>query len=106
MSYMYCLFEGALVVSCCTVESIESIPPHSRSSLTHEAENHVHYKSKSPLYDHAGLERQFSTIRVTYGLLRAILGVEKAGTLAYCNSSLHNDCLETLGVLSGIFYKC
>ena len=66
----------------------------------------LHINSKSPLYEHAGLGRQFSTMRVTYGLLRAILGVEKAGTLAYCNSSLHNDCLETLGVLSGIFYKC
>ena len=39
----------------------------------------------------AGLERQFSAMRVTYGLLRASLGVEKAGKLAFCYRSLNND---------------
>ena len=39
----------------------------------------------------AGLERRFSTMRVTYGLLQASLGVEKAGKLAFCYRSLNND---------------
>ena len=37
----------------------------------------------------AGLERQFSTLRVTYGTLRNRLGVEKAGKLAFCFRSFH-----------------
>ena len=38
----------------------------------------------------AGLERQFSTLRVTYGTLRNSLGVEKAGKLAFCFRSFHD----------------
>ena len=35
-----------------------------------------------------------STMRVMYGLLRASLGVERAGKLAFCFRSQHNDRLE------------
>ena len=37
----------------------------------------------------AGLERQFSTMRITYGTLRTRLSVEKAGKLAFCFRSLN-----------------
>ena len=38
----------------------------------------------------AGLERQFSTLKLTYGMLRTNLGAEKAGKLAFCYRSLNN----------------
>ena len=31
----------------------------------------------------AGVERQFSTLRITYGMLRARLGIEKVGKLRF-----------------------
>ena len=37
----------------------------------------------------AGLERQFSTMRATYGDLRQRLGVEKAGKITFCHRALH-----------------
>ena len=43
----------------------------------------------SAVANSAGLERQFSTLKFTYGSLRTNLGVEKAGKLAFCYRSLN-----------------
>ena len=37
----------------------------------------------------AGLERQFSTLKLTYGSLRTNLPIEKAGKLAFCYRTLN-----------------
>ena len=43
----------------------------------------------SAIANSAGLERQFCTLKFTYGSLRTSLGVEKAGKLAFCYRSLN-----------------
>ena len=44
----------------------------------------------SAVANSACLERQFSTLKLTYGSLRTKLGVEKAGNLAFCYRSINN----------------
>ena len=59
----------------------------------------VAVRLSSTVASSAGLERQFSTLRMTYGLLRARLGVEKAGKVGFLHRVLNatdplDDCHE------------
>ena len=48
----------------------------------------VALKLVSAVANSAGLERQFSTMKLTFGTLRTQLGIEKAGKISFCYRSL------------------